>query len=100
MYVYMIYFSLQSDCFRIRLEVHMIPPGGNRLMCQQRVLKEKRTSLSLSMGQGTHESSKYSTSKGNPETSLVVQWLRIHLPMEGTRGSSPGPGRSHMPWSN
>ena len=24
-------------------------------------------------------------------TSLVVQWLRIHLPMQG---------RSHMPWSN
>ena len=28
-------------------------------------------------------------------TSLVVQWLRIHLPI-GDMGSSPGPGRSHM----
>ena len=28
-------------------------------------------------------------------TSLVVQWLRIHLPMQGTLG----PGTSHMPWS-
>ena len=32
--------------------------------------------------------------------SLVVQWLRIRLPMQGTRVQSPGPGRSHMPWSN
>ena len=38
--MYMIYFFLQSDCFRIRLEVHIIPPGSNRLMFQQRVLKE------------------------------------------------------------
>ena len=27
-------------------------------------------------------------------TSLVAQWLRIHLPMQGTQV------RSHMPWSN
>ena len=33
-------------------------------------------------------------------TSLVAQWLRIHLPMQADMGSSPGPGRSHMPWSN
>ena len=32
--------------------------------------------------------------------SLVVQWLRICLPMQGTRGSSPDPGRSHMLQSN
>ena len=32
-------------------------------------------------------------------TSLVVQWLRIRLPMQGTR-SIPGPGRSHMERSN
>ena len=32
--------------------------------------------------------------------SLVAQWLRIHLPMQGTRGSSPGPGRFHMPRNN
>ena len=29
--------------------------------------------------------------------SLVVQWLRIRLPMQG---SSPGPGRSHILRSN
>ena len=27
----------------------------------------------------------------------MAQWLRIRLPMHG---SSPGLGRSHMPWSN
>ena len=32
--------------------------------------------------------------------SLVAQWLRIHLSMQGTQGSSPGPGRTHMPHSN
>ena len=32
--------------------------------------------------------------------SLVAQWLRIRLPMQGDMGSSPGPGRSHMPQSN
>ncbi|XP_054944789.1 interferon-inducible double-stranded RNA-dependent protein kinase activator A isoform X1 [Physeter macrocephalus] len=30
--------------------------------------------------------------------SLVAQWLRVCLPMQGT-GSCPGPGRSHMPRS-
>ena len=36
------------------------------------------------------------------ETSLVAQWLRILLPMQGAgdMGSSPGLGRSHMPQSN
>ena len=34
------------------------------------------------------------------QTSLVVQWLRICLPITGDTGSSPGPGRSHMPRSN
>ena len=33
-------------------------------------------------------------------TSLVVQWLRIHLPMPEDMGSSPGPGRSHILWSS
>ena len=33
-------------------------------------------------------------------TSLVVQWLRIRLPDAGDMGSSPGPGRSHMPQSS
>ena len=33
-------------------------------------------------------------------TSLVAQWLRIHLPMQGTMGLSPGLGRSHMLRSN
>ena len=33
-------------------------------------------------------------------TSLVVQWLRICLPMQVHTGSIPGPGRSHMLWSN
>ena len=46
-------------------------------------------------------------------TSLVAQWLRICLPgfpggavvknlpaNAGDTGSSPGLGRSHMPWSN
>ena len=33
-------------------------------------------------------------------TSLVVQWLRIHLPMQGTRvRSRVGELRSHMPWA-
>ena len=32
--------------------------------------------------------------------SLVTQWLRVCLPMQGTTGSSPGLGRSHMPWSD
>ena len=32
--------------------------------------------------------------------SLVAQWLRICLPMQGDTGSSPGLGRSHMPRSN
>ena len=32
-------------------------------------------------------------------TSLVVQWIRICLPMQGT-GSIPGPEDFHMPWSN
>ena len=27
-----------------------------------------------------------------PWTSLVVQWLRIHLPMQGDAGFIPGPG--------
>ena len=34
-------------------------------------------------------------------TSLVVQWLRIHLPMQGTWVRSlVGELRSHMPWGN
>ena len=32
-------------------------------------------------------------------TSLVVQWLRICLPMQEAMGSIPGPGRFHMPWA-
>ena len=32
-------------------------------------------------------------------TFLVVQWLRIRLPIQGTRVLSPGPGRSHVPRS-
>ena len=32
--------------------------------------------------------------------SLVAQWLRICLLMQGNTGSSPGLGRSHMPRSN
>ena len=32
------------------------------------------------------------------ETSLVVQWLRLHTPSEGDQGSIPGQGtRAHMP---
>ena len=30
-------------------------------------------------------------------TSLLVQWLRICLPMHGTWGSIPSLGRFHMP---
>ena len=34
-------------------------------------------------------------------TSLAVQWLRIHLAMQGTQVRSPvGERRSHMPWDN
>ena len=36
----------------------------------------------------------------NQGTSLVAQWLRIHLPMQQDTGSILGPGRSHMPRSN
>ena len=36
----------------------------------------------------------------NNGASLVAQWLRICLPMQGTRVSSPGLGRSHMPRSS
>ena len=32
--------------------------------------------------------------------SLVVQWLRIRLPMQGYTGSSPRPGGSPVPRSN
>ena len=32
-------------------------------------------------------------------TSLVVQWLRTAA-NAGNMGLIPGPGRSHMPWSN
>ena len=28
--------------------------------------------------------------------SLVVQWLRIHMSIEGDTGLIPGPGKSHM----
>ena len=38
--------------------------------------------------------------KVNNGASLVAQWLRIRLPLQGDTGSSPGPGRSHMPRSN
>ena len=31
---------------------------------------------------------------------LVVQWLRIHLPMQGDMGSIPDTQRSHMPQNN
>ena len=33
-------------------------------------------------------------------TSLAGQWFRIHLPMQGYTGLSPGPGGSHMLQSN
>ena len=33
-------------------------------------------------------------------TFLVVQWLRIHLPTQGTRVRILDLGRSHMPQSN
>ena len=32
------------------------------------------------------------------QASLVVQWLRIHLPMQGGMGLIPGMGSFHMPW--
>ena len=39
------------------------------------------------------------TSYEHRGTSLVVQWLRIHLPMQGTHGS-PHVERFHMPPGN
>ena len=42
---------------------------------------------------------KISNKQPNCGTSLVVQWLRIHLPNAGDTGSIPGLGRSHMPQS-
>ena len=35
--------------------------------------------------------------KDGSQTSLVVQWRRIHLPMPGTQVRPPGLARSHMP---
>ena len=41
------------------------------------------------------------TKQDNVGTSLVVQWLRIHLAMQGTQVLSlVWELRSHMPWSN
>ena len=31
---------------------------------------------------------------------MVVQWIGIYLPMQGTWGSRPDPGRFHTPKSN
>ena len=33
-------------------------------------------------------------------TSVVVQWIRICLPVQGDTGLIPCPGRFHMPWRN
>ena len=33
-------------------------------------------------------------------TSLMVKWVRIHLPSAGVMGLTPSPGRFHMQWSN
>ena len=33
-------------------------------------------------------------------TSLVIQWLKIRLPMLGKQSSAPSQGRSHMLWGN
>ena len=44
-----------------------------------------------------------SISKSYLRTSLVVQWLRIRLSMQGTQVGSIvifGLGGAHMPWSN
>ena len=49
---------------------------------------------SLPPGRVTHR-----TKKQESRASLVAQWLRIRLPMQGT-SSSPGLERSHMPRSN
>ena len=39
----------------------------------------------------------YVLREDNLETSLVVQWLRLHAPNAGDLGSIPGQGtRSHM----
>ena len=38
--------------------------------------------------------------KSTNRASLVAQWLRICLPMQGTQVRAPGLGRSHMPQSN
>ena len=39
--------------------------------------------------------------KGNEGTSLVVQWLRIHLPVQGMQVPSlVRELRSHMQWGN
>lgn len=47
-----------------------------------------------------HQKEEKKTIKRNCQTSLEVQWLAVHLPIQGDLGSSPGPGRSHMPWTN
>ena len=42
----------------------------------------------------------FSPQKCTLGASLVAQWLRVCLPMQGTRVRAPGLGRSHMPQSN
>ena len=50
----------------------------------------------------SHCGKQYGGSSKNKKlgTSLVAQWLRIHLPMQETEVRIPGLGGSHMLWSN
>ena len=46
------------------------------------------------------EASMFSYLKSSMRTSLVVQWLRIHLAIQADVGSIPDPElRSRMPWN-
>ena len=51
--------------------------------------------VDLQMYISNNKRSEKSSSKKNYKTSLVVQWLGIHLPMP--MGFIPGMGGSHMP---
>ena len=68
-----------------------IPQGGGR--------QEEHQNRALRSQEDTGERDEICSEKEG--TSLVVQWLRIRLPMQGTGVRSlVGELRSHRPWGN
>ena len=52
----------------------------------------------LGLGNDSSITNNVTHKKERPGTSLVVQWLRLHTPNEGSPGLTPGQGiRSHIP---